>query len=254
MSGHNKWSSIKHKKGAADAKRGKIFTKLIKEISIAAKNGGADPLMNPRLRTAIAAAKEVNMPNDNITRAIKKGTGELDGGMSFEEVTYEGYGPGGTAILVEAMTDNKNRTVSELRHIFTRAGGNMGETGSVNWMFKKKGAIYISKGATTEDALMEIALDSGAEDVVLEGDSFTIYTDPNSFENVRAAIEKKGIKIESAELTMISQTKVKLTGAEAEAMIRFIEKLEDYDDVQKVHANFDIDDAEMDKLAAAASE
>ena len=251
MSGHNKWSSIKHKKGAADAKRGKIFTKLIKEISVAAKNGGGDPLMNPRLRTAIAAAKEVNMPNDNITRAVKKGTGELDGGAAFEEMTYEGYGPGGTAILVESLTDNKNRTVSELRHIFTRSGGNLGETGSVSWMFKKKGAIYIPKEATTEDALMEIALEAGAEDVILEGDEFAVYTDPNSFEIVRTAIESKGLKISSAELTMIAQTKVKLTGSDAETMIRFIEKLEDFDDVQKVHANFDIDDAEMDKIVAA---
>lgn len=249
MSGHNKWSSIKHKKGAADAKKGKIFTKLIKEISIAAKNGGGDPDMNPRLRSAILAAKEANMPNDNISRAIKKGTGELDGGASYEEVTYEGYGPGGTAILVEAVTDNKNRTVSELRHIFTRAGGNLGETGCVAWMFTKKGAIAIAKDLTTEDALMEIALDAGAEDVVLEGDFFMVYTDPNSLENVRSSIEKKAIKMDSAELTMISQTKIKLAGNDAESMIKFIEKIEDYDDVQKVHANFDIDDAEMDRIA-----
>ena len=251
MSGHNKWSSIKHKKGAADAKKGKIFTKLIKEISVAAKNGGGDQSMNARLRSAILAAKEANMPNDNITRAIKKGTGELDGGMAYEEVMYEGYGPGGTAVLVEAMTDNKNRTVSELRHIFTRAGGNLGESGSVGWMFKKKGVIDIPKNATTEDALMEIALEAGAEDVVLEGDDFAVYTDPNSFENVRSAIEKKAIKMDSAELTMICQTNVKLTGNDAEAMIKFIEKLEDFDDVQKVHANYDIDDAEMDRIAAA---
>jgi YebC/PmpR family DNA-binding regulatory protein len=253
MSGHNKWSSIKHKKGAADAKKGKIFTKLIKEITVAAKNGGGDPNMNARLRTAILAAKEANMPNDNVTRAIKKGTGELEGAAAYEEVTYEGYGPGGTAVLVEAMTDNKNRTVSELRHIFTRAGGNLGESGCVGWMFTKKGVVVISASATTEDTLMEIAIDAGADDVVQEGDSFVVYTDPNSLEKVRTAIEAKNIKVSSSESSMIPQTTVKLTGGEAESMIKFISNLEDYDDVQKVHANFDIDDAEMDKIAATVN-
>lgn len=248
MSGHNKWSSIKHKKGAADAKRGKIFTKLIKEISVAAKNGGGDPDKNPRLRTAILAAKTANMPNDNISRAIKKGTGELADGASYEETTYEGFGPSKVAVIVDAMTDNKNRTVADLRSLFTRSGGNLGETGSVSWMFTKRGVINILTSSTTEDALMELAIEAGADDVVTEDDVFVVYTDPNSLDVVRDAIDKKGIKIESAEVAMIPQNTVKVTGDDAESVLKFIEKLEDHDDVQKVHANFDISDEEMTRI------
>lgn len=248
MSGHNKWSSIKHKKGAADAKRGKLFTKLIKEITVAAKNGGGDIEMNARLRTAVLTARTANMPNDNIIRAIKKGTGELEGAATYEEVVYEGYGPGGTAVLVEVMTDNKNRTVSELRHIFTRSNGNLGETGCVAWMFSKKGVITVSASKTTEDTLMEVGLDAGAEDVISDGDNFIVYTDPNSLETVRSALEKKNIPIENAEISMIPQTMIKLTGKDAENILKLMETLEDHDDVQKVHSNFDIDDEEMSRM------
>ena len=248
MSGHNKWSSIKHKKGAADAKKGKIFTKLIKEITVAAKTGSGDPEMNARLRTAINVAKAANMPNDNITRAIKKGTGELEGAAAYEDVIYEGYGPGGTAVIVEVLTDNKNRTVADIRHIFSRSNANLGETGCVAWMFSKKGVIVVPADKTTEDALMEISLEAGAEDVVLEGDAFVVYTEQNGLEAVRSAIAAKNIPIESAEVSMISQTKVKLTGKDAENMIKLIDKLEDSDDVQKVHSNYDIDDEEMSKI------
>jgi len=247
MSGHNKWSSIKHKKGAADAKRGKLFTKLIKEITVAAKNGG-DIETNARLRTAVLTARTANMPNDNITRAIKKGTGELEGAAAYEEVVYEGYGPAGTAVLVEVMTDNKNRTVSELRHVFTRSNGNLGETGCVAWMFSKKGVINIPASKTTEDALMEVALDAGAEDVINDGDTFLIYTEANSLEAVRSALEKKNISVGSAEISMIPQTIVKVTGKDAENILKLMENLEDHEDVQKVHSNFDIDDEEMSRL------
>ncbi|MFH1223946.1 MAG: YebC/PmpR family DNA-binding transcriptional regulator [Pseudomonadota bacterium] len=248
MSGHNKWSSIKHKKGAADAKRGKIFTKLIKEITVAAKNGGGDVEMNARLRTAVLAARTANMPNDNITRAIKKGTGELEGAAAYEEVVYEGYGPGGTAVLVEVMTDNKNRTVSELRHVFQRSNGNLGETGCVAWMFTKKGVINVSASKANEDTLMEAGLDAGAEDIVADGDIFVIYTEPNSLEKVRTALESKNIKADSAEISMVPQTTIKLTGKDAENILKLMEGLEDHDDVQKVHSNFDIDDEEMSRL------
>lgn len=249
MSGHNKWSSIKHKKGAADAKKGKIFTKLIKEITVAAKTGGGDPDSNARLRTAILAAKAENMPNDNITRAIKKGTGELEGAAAYEDVIYEGYGPGGTALMVEVLTDNKNRTVSDIRHIFTRSNGNLGESGSVAWMFKKKGVVAIPASSVTEDELMETGLEAGAEDVINDGDIFMLYTDPASLESVRTALESKNVKIESAEISMIPNTTVKLSGKDAESMLKLIENLEDNDDVQKVHSNFDIDDEEMAKLS-----
>jgi YebC/PmpR family DNA-binding regulatory protein len=249
MSGHNKWSSIKHKKGAADAKRGKIFTKLIKEITVAAKTGGGDPDSNARLRTAILAAKAENMPSDNITRAIKKGTGELEGAAAYEDVIYEGYGPGGTALMVEVLTDNKNRTVSDIRHIFTRSNGNLGESGSVAWMFKKKGVVTVLASSTSEDAIMEAGLEAGAEDVVNDGDIFMLYTDPSSLESVRSALESKNVKIEKAEISMIPQTTVKLSGKDAETMLKLIENLEDNDDVQKVHSNFDIDDEEMAKLS-----
>jgi len=249
MSGHNKWSSIKHKKGAADAKRGKIFTKLIKEITVAAKTGGGDPDSNARLRTAILAAKAENMPSDNITRAIKKGTGELEGAAAYEDVIYEGYGPGGTALMVEVLTDNKNRTVSDIRHIFTRSNGNLGESGSVAWMFKKKGIVTVPASSTSEDAIMEAGLEAGAEDVISDGDIFMLYTDPSSLESVRSALESKSVKIEKAEISMIPQTTVKLSGKDAETMLKLIENLEDNDDVQKVHSNFDIDDEEMAKLS-----
>jgi len=248
MSGHSKWSSIKHKKGAADAKRGKIFTKLIKEISVAAKNGGGDSDKNARLRTAILAAKTANMPNDNISRAVKKGTGELGDGANYEEITYEGFGPSKVAVLVDAMTDNKNRTVADLRSLFTRSGGNLGETGSVSWMFTKRGIINILNSSTTEDALMEVAIEAGADDVVIEDTHFVVYTDPNSLDAVRDAIDKKGIKMESAEAAMIPQNTVKVAGDDAESVLKFIEKLEDHDDVQKVHANFDISEEDMTRI------
>lgn len=248
MSGHNKWSSIKHKKGAADAKRGQLFTKLIKEITVAAKNGGGDPEMNARLRTAITTAKTANMPNDNIARAIKKGTGELAGAAAYEDVVYEGYGPGGTAVIVEVLTDNKNRTVADIRHIFSRAGANLGETGCVAWMFTRKGVITVPANSISEDEIMNIALEAGAEDVVAEGDVFSVYTDPNELEKVNNMLSSKNIKIEGSELSMIASTDIKLTGKDAESMLKLIEKLEEHDDVQKVHANFDIDDEEMSKL------
>jgi len=248
MSGHNKWSSIKHKKGAADAKRGKLFTKLIKEISVAAKNGGGDPETNARLRTAVLTARTANMPNDNITRAIKKGIGELDGGASYEEVVYEGYGPGGTAVLVEVLTDNKNRTVSDVRHIFTRSNGKLAESGCVAWMFTKKGLITVPS-SVSEDTLMEVALEAGAEDVVNEGDTLSVYTDPNSMENVRTKLVERSMPIQSAEISMVPQTTISLTGRDAENMLKLMDALEDNDDVQKVHSNFDIDDEEMSKLS-----
>jgi len=240
MSGHSKWSSIKHKKGAADAKRGKIFTKLIKEITVAARMGGSgDPDANPRLRTAIAAAKGENMPKDNIERAIKKGTGELEG-VNYEESTYEGYGPGGAAVLVESLTDNKNRTVADVRHIFSKCGGNLGENGCVGWMFDKKGYIVVERAATDEDTLMEVALDAGAEDVREDDSNFEVITAPEDFESVKAAIDAKKIKCLDAEVTMLPQNTADLTGKEAEQMIRLMDMLEDCDDVQKAYTNADI--------------
>lgn len=247
MSGHNKWSTIKHKKGAADAKRGKIFTKLIKEISIAAKLGGGDPAANPRLRTAIDKAKGENMPKDNIERAIKKGTGGMEG-VVYEEIMYEGYGPGGVAVLVEVMTDNRNRTVAELRSIFTKANGNMGETGCVAWMFDKKGLINYDKSVDF-DALFEAALEAGAEDVVEDDDGqIEVITEPAAFIEVREALEAKGFKHQNAEITMIPQTQIVLEGKQAESMLKMMDKLEDCDDVQNVYANFDISDDEMEKM------
>lgn len=246
MSGHNKWSTIKHKKGAADAKRGKIFTKLIKEITVAAKMGGGDPEGNPRLRTAMDKAKSENMPKDNIERAIKKGTGGMDG-VNYEETTYEGYGPGGVAVLVEVMTDNRNRTVSDVRSIFTKNNGNMGEAGCVSWIFDKKGLIVFS-GDTDFDKLFEAALEAGAEDVSDEDGQIEVITDPASFIEVREELEKAGFKHESAEVTMMPQTMVKLEGKQAESMLKMMERLEDNDDVQNVYANFDISEEEMEKL------
>ncbi|MFH0810829.1 MAG: YebC/PmpR family DNA-binding transcriptional regulator [Pseudomonadota bacterium] len=249
MSGHSKWSTIKHKKGAADAKRGKIFTKLIKEIIVAARMGGGDVSGNPRLRAAIGAAKTENMPKDNIERAIKKGTGDLDG-VSYEEVRYEGYGPGGVAVLVEALTDNKNRTVSEVRHIFTRTGGNMGEAGSVSWMFEKKGLIIIPKGKINEDAVTAAALEAGAEDVVDGGDTWDVRTGMAEYEDVKKYFEDHAVPFELAELTMIPQTTMKLSDKQAEQMIRLMELLEDHDDIQHVYANFDIDESLMEAAGA----
>ena len=246
MSGHNKWSTIKHKKGAADAKRGKIFTKLIKEISVAAKLGGGDPAGNPRLRTAIDKAKEENMPKDNIERAIKKGTGGMEG-VTYEEITYEGYGPGGVAVLVEVLTDNRNRSVSDVRSIFTKCNGNMGETGCVSWLFDKKGLINFAKGADLEK-LFEAALEAGAEDVSEEEEQIDVVTDLTTFIDVRESLEKSGFKYVSAEITMIPQTMVKLEGKQAESMLKLMDRLEDNDDVQNVYANFDISAEEMERL------
>ena len=241
MSGHNKWSTIKHKKGAADAKRGRIFTKLIKEITVAARMGGGDPDANPRLRTAVAAAKSENMPKDNIERAIKKGTGELEG-VSYEENTYEGYGPGGAAIFLESVTDNKNRAVADIRHIFSKSGGNLGENGCVGWMFDKKGYINIEKDGVDEESLMEVALEAGAEDVREEDGSFEVITEPEDFETVREAIEKASIAYADAEITMLPQNVTALQGKEAEQMVRLMDALDDCEDVQKVYTNADIPD------------
>jgi YebC/PmpR family DNA-binding regulatory protein len=238
MSGHSKWSNIKHKKAAADAKRGKIFTKLIRELTVAARLGG-DPNTNPRLRMAIAAAKSQNMPKDTIERAIKRGTGEISG-EELHEVTYEGYGPGGSAVLVEVLTDNKNRTVSEIRRIFTKYGGNLGESGCVAWTFEKKGRIAFEKGKVDEDKLFEIALEAGADDVKTEEDELVVITSPDTFESVKSAIEGAGLKYASAEVTMIPQNSVRIEGKEAEQMLRLMEALEDSDDVQNVYSNFDI--------------
>lgn len=251
MSGHSKWSTIKRKKGAIDSKRGKIFTKLIKEITLAARLGGGDIEGNARLRSAILAAKEENMPKDNIDRAIKKGTGELAGGAAYEEVTYEGYGPAGVAVIVEVMTDNKNRTVAEIRHIFSKQGGNLGENGCVAWMFDKKGSIVFDKGAVDEDALMETALEAGADDVRDQETEWEVITDPLNFEAVRKAIDQKGWKYLDSRVGLIPQNTVRLDGAKAEAMMRLMERLEDNDDVQNVYSNFDISDEEMEKLSAS---
>ena len=250
MSGHSKWSSIKHKKAARDAKRGKVFTKLIKEITIAARLGGGDQNANPRLRTAIAAAKAQSMPNDNIDRAIKKGTGE-GGGAALEEVTYEGYGSGGVAVMLEAVTDNRNRTVAEIRFIFSRHGGNLGAANSVAWMFKKRGVITVEKGAADEDKLLEVALDAGADDVQSDSDAFQVMTAPDKFSAVRETIEKAGIAIAHAETTLIPENTVAVSGHTAEQVLKLIEELEDHDDVQSVSANFDISDEEMAQISAA---
>lgn len=247
MSGHNKWSSIKHRKGAQDAKRGKIFTKLIKEITVAARAGGGDIEANPRLRSAVAAAKVENMPKDNIERAIKKGSGDLEG-VSYEENSYEGYGPGGAAILVESLTDNKNRAVAEIRHIFNKYGGNMGENGCVAWMFDKKGYLRVDKAVVAEEKLMEIALEAGAEDVLEDDDSFEVTTEPQDFEGIKEALEAAGIPFSDAEVTMLPQTLNPLTGAEAERMLKLMEAMEDCDDVQKVYTNADIPDDMVNAL------
>ncbi|MDX6711964.1 MAG: hypothetical protein QOH96_2980 [Blastocatellia bacterium] len=244
MSGHSKWHTIKHKKGALDAKRGKLFTKLIKEITVAARTGGGDVEANARLRKAVSDAKAGNMPNDTIDRAIKRGTGELEG-VSYDEITYEGYGPGGVAVMVESMTDNRNRTVAEIRHMFSKNGGNMGESGSVGWMFDKKGYIVIDKSARTEDELFEIVTEAGADDLRDDEDNFEVFTSPENFEAVLAAVKASGVEPELAEVEWMPQTYIKLEGNEARQMLKLMEALEDHDDVQKVSANFDIDEAEM---------
>ena len=248
MSGHSKWSSIKRKKGATDAKRGQVFTKLIKEITVAARIGGGDPEGNARLRTAIAAAKADNMPKDNIERAIKKGTGELEG-VTYDEFLYEGYGPGGAAVLIEVMTDNKNRTTADIRHIFSKSSGNMGEAGCVAWMFDKKGYIVVEKAAADEEQLMEVALDAGAEDIQEGEKEFEVITDPGAFDAVKEALDKAGITYLLAEVTMHPQSVVQLEGKNAEHMLRLMEQLEDHDDIQKVYANFDIPEGVMEQLS-----
>jgi YebC/PmpR family DNA-binding regulatory protein len=249
MSGHNKWSSIKHKKGAADAKRGKVFTKIIKEIIVAARAGGGDPEMNPRLRTAVAAAKAANMPKDNIERGIKKGTGDLDG-VNYEEYSYEGYGPGGAAVMLDILTDNKNRTAADIRHIFNKGNGNLGENGCVSWIFETKGVIICERDKVDAEALFELALEAGADDVIdEEGEEIIeIYTATESFEDVRLALENAGVEMVSAAVDKIPSNTVELTGKHAEQMLRLIDNLEDCDDVQKVYSNFDIDEALLEKL------
>ncbi|MBK8150781.1 MAG: YebC/PmpR family DNA-binding transcriptional regulator [Acidobacteria bacterium] len=246
MSGHSKWHTIKHKKGALDAKRGKIFTKLIKEITVAARTGGSgDPDSNARLRKAVNDAKGQNMPNETIDRAIKRGTGELEG-VSYDEITYEGYGVGGVAMLVETMTDNRNRTVAEIRHLFSKNGGNLGEAGSVAWMFDKKGLIIVDKDSRSEDELFELVIEAGADDLQDEGDVFEIYTAPENFHAVDQAIRAAGIEPQVSELSMIPQNYIKLEGADAKQMLKLYDAIDDNDDVQKVYANFDIDDSEME--------
>ena len=242
MSGHSKWATIKHKKGAADAKRGRLFTKLIKEITMAARLGGGDPGGNPRLRKAIDDAKAVNMPADNIKRGIQRGTGELPG-VSYEEVTYEGYGPGGVAVLIEAMTDNKNRTLPEVRTIFSKNGGNLGESGSVRFLFQKRGYLTIEKDKATEDQVMEAAIEAGAEDVTSTGEVHEIFCAPDALPDVKTALEGKGLPLAVAEIDMIPTTEVALDQRKADQMVRLMEALEDHDDVQHVWANFDFEEA-----------
>src|SRR5437764_5026562 len=244
MSGHSKWHTIKHKKGALDAKRGKLFTKLIKEITVAARTGGGDPEGNARLRKAILDAKAGNMPNDTIDRAIRRGTGE-EAGVSYDEITYGGYGPGGVALMVQSMTDNRNRTVAEIRHIFSKNGGNLGESGSVGWMFEKKGYIVLDKTAKSEEELFELAIDAGADDLRDDEDTFEVITSPEAFDGVLSAIKKAGIEPQVAEVEMVPQNYVRLEGQDARQMLKLMEALEDHEDVQKVSANFDISEADM---------
>lgn len=249
MSGHSKWSTIKRKKGALDAKRGKIFTKLIREITVAAKIGGGDPAGNPRLRMAIQNAKGANMPQENVARAISKGTGDMEG-IVYEEFTYEAYGPGGVAILIPVLTENRNRTGSEIRHILTRSGGNLAEPNAVAWNFEKKGLFLIPRERVGEDDLLEVVLEGGAENVEPVGSHFEVTSAPEAYENIRAALRKNGITAETAEITMLPKTTVKIEGSPVEQMLRLIESLEDNDDVQNVYANFDISEEEMAKATA----
>ncbi len=248
MSGHSKWSSIKHRKAAVDSKRGKLFSKLIKEITVAARIGGADTQINPRLRAAVLVAKSKNVPNDTIEKAILRGTGELDG-VDYEEILYEGYGPGGVAIMIEVLTDNRNRAIADVRHILSKHGGTMGAPGCVSWLFDKRGWMTVEKGSIDEDELFMIVLDSGAEDLTVQDEHLEIITSPENFDAVREAVEASGATILEAEMTMLPQNTVKSEGKEAERMLRLMEALEDSDDVQKVYANFDIPD---DILEAAA--
>ncbi len=247
MSGHSKWSSIKHKKGAADAKRGKIFTKLIKEITVAARMGGGDPDGNPRLRSAVAAAKAENMPKENIERGIKKGTGELEG-VSYEEANYEGYGPGGVAVLIDCLTDNKNRTVADIKHLFERHGGNLGEPGCVAWMFEQKGLIVFDKDKVDEEELFDLALEAGAEDVREEETEFEVITEPSDLESVKQAIDDAGLSYTLAEVTKIPQNTVKVEGKKAQQTLNLMQSIEDHDDVSHVYANCDIPDDVMEAL------
>ena len=250
MSGHSKWHSIKHKKASVDAKRGKLFTRLIKEISVAARLGGGDLEANPRLRAAVQSAKDANMPQNNIKRAIMKGTGELPG-QSYESISYEGYGPGGVAVLVEVLTDNKNRTVAELRHIFSKQGGSLAATGSVQWIFERKGYILVDSEKASEEQLLEVALEAGAEDLQAEGHTFAVYTSLEEFEAVREGLDLAGISIESAALTMIPQTEVQLASKQAEQMLKLMDALDELEDVATMYANFDIDEAQMETLTKA---
>jgi len=248
MSGHSKWSTIKHKKGAADARRGKIFTKLIKEITTAARAGGGDTEANPRLRVAVLKAKAENMTKENIDKAIKRGTSAAEGGEAYEEYTYEGYGPSGVAVLVETLTDNKNRTTAEIRHIFSRYNGNLGEAGSVAWIFSKKGYLSFERQAVDEDKIMELALDAGAEDIRGDDEAVEVITDASSFETVKKVFDDHNMKYLVGQIDMIPQTSVKLEGKSAETMLKLLDALEDSDDVQNVHANFDISNEEMERL------
>ena len=247
MSGHSKWATIKHKKAALDAKRGKTFTRIIKEITIAARSGG-DPDGNPRLRTAVAAAKAVSMPSDNIKKAIMRGTGELEGGQ-IDEITFEGYGPGGAAVIVNVATDNRNRTVSEVRHIFSKNGGNLGEVGSVAWMFERKSQVFIEKDRATEEQLMNLLLDAGADDIKDNEDNWEILSAPENHNAIVETLEKAGIATESAEIAMVPKNLMTLEGKNAAAMLRLNEALEDHDDVQSVYSNFDVDEKEVEALA-----
>jgi len=247
MSGHSKWSTIKRKKAKTDAQRGKIFTKHIKEITIAARTGGGDEASNPALRTAITAARAVNMPAANIERAVKRGTGELPG-VVYENVTYEGYGPGGTALLIEVLTDNKNRTVADIRHILSKHNGNLGESGCVAWLFDKKGIIEIDSGKISEEELLELVLESGADDMRKQGDMFEVVTQPNSFENVKSVLEQNNIELDSAELTLHPKNSVKVAEKEAEQLLKLMDALEDHDDVENIYSNFDIDDEILQKF------
>lgn len=249
MSGHSKWAGIKHKKAAADAKKGAVYTKLIKEITVAAREGGGNPDTNASLRTAIAKAREENMPSDNVKMAIKRGTGELPG-VTYETVMYEGYGPGGVAILIEVLTDNKNRTTAEVRNIMSKKGGNLAGGGSVSWMFVKEGYILIEKNQAKEDELMTIVLDAGAEDMKSDEKNYEIYTSVQSLEQVKQALQTKGIKWQVAELTMLPSSTVKVTGNDAKQVLSLVEGLEEHDDVQRVYANFDIPDEILEQMAA----
>ena len=250
MSGHSKWSTIKHKKAMVDARRGKMFTKLIRELTSAARAGGGDPDVNPRLRTAVASAKGANMPNDTIQRAIQKGTGEI-AGETYEEVIYEGYGAGGVAVLVDTLTDNKNRTVAEIRHLFARHGGSMGENGCVAWMFQRQGFLALDAASIDEDALLELVLEAGGDDVKTENDLYEILTSPEAFEDVRGSLEAQGLTPEVAEVTMLPQSTVSIEGKQAEQVLRLMEALDDQDDVRRAYANFDIPDDVMAALAAS---